>query len=148
MANIIDITEKLGRNDFVEMLFRGIQSFCGLDEETQKEISHFWIVNLQAECRIGLGLADEDSHEEDYGELPLFGMIESIFNEAAHGCYFCDSTIDANATEFNRKTYLCPECAFKLANYTQFLGINPKSILPWVFVQRKIQKSRYCELLY
>jgi len=141
MGKLINITSLIKREGPSDPEGKGYRLFHLLDEETQLAISFFFVASFIEQCRMGLGLDDDETYMDDVG-LPLFSMIDDIYQEAAGGCYFCDSRIDPNATEFHRKTYVCIKCLLKLANYTQFIGIDPESIFNLVVVPRRVQKAR------
>ena len=48
-------------------------------------------------------------------ESVFYKMVESLYDEVTpHGCYFCDTSIDVYAVDFNKDTVICLSCRAKL----------------------------------
>lgn len=110
-----------------------------LEKEDRDKIVDFFFNWIELEVREGLGLDDYD----DDSENPVFDMVNNIYQEAAAGCYFCDKTVDPNATEINKDTKFCWMCQLKLGNFVTALGLDPGDVFK-TFTKgpRPVQKSR------
>jgi hypothetical protein len=74
----------------------------------------------------GLGFIEDYDDEE---EMPVFEMIDDLYEQRAGGCYFCNHRQDINEP-FDRGAKLCMDCAVKLGRFLDAIGIPKKKVMP------------------
>ena len=90
MTKAIDIRRHIkGSNlhGYVERQIKlGEAIISGLDDEDRAAVHYYLFKAIQIECRIGLNVSempeDEIEHYRNTTGLPLFGLIDSIYQEA------------------------------------------------------------------
>ena len=121
--NIIDITKILQAKKV--SWADGIDILNSLEDKDAKAVVDFLLDYVSKEVEVGLGLAETS---EDPGELQVFNRINSLYEKAAGGCYFCSDEIDPNEDEFGPEQAVCPMCKLKLGNFTEALGIQADKV--------------------
>lgn len=140
---IIDIAKWLGKKDD-DWVKKAINIIDKLPPEQADLIVRFIASHIILEVETGLGLHPLPETDEEL-DLLFYHEIEDIYKEAAHGCYFCDKTIDANAVEITKDTPICAGCQLKAANLLTACGIDPVKLFTYVLKPRTIQKARLIE---
>lgn len=90
MTKAIDIRRHIkGSNlhGYVERQIKlGEAIIAGLDDENRAAVHYYLFKAIQKECRIGLNISEMSEAEikkyKDPNGLPLFGLIDSIYQEA------------------------------------------------------------------
>ena len=88
--------------------------FEKMTEHDQNAVFNFIREYSLCEVAISQGIVEAPMEVIENDELFLFAdKVQEIYNEAAHGCYFCTDN-DPNAVEFNDSSYLCLDCQVKV----------------------------------
>ena len=118
---------------------QGRRALKSIPPETATQIVAYVLTLAVAECRAGLGMASEIDIDYD---LPIFQIINQVYEEFAGDCYFFSKGIDPNEVEVNQETKICAICKLKMANFAQTLGIAPEKLITGIVGKRKVQKTR------
>uniref|UniRef100_A0A6M3L3U2 Uncharacterized protein n=1 Tax=viral metagenome TaxID=1070528 RepID=A0A6M3L3U2_9ZZZZ len=107
MGDVINLDFKPA---FIE---RSRVALIDMPEEKAKDIIRYLALMFLEEIRVGI---------EGEEESPFFNLVDEIYDEVTpHGCFFCDTSIDVNAVDFDENTVVCMECRCKLQKMEIYL---------------------------
>lgn len=121
MNKIIDITDYLMKGKIYRNYKKAEKA---VDSKHLDAIITFALRAIELDCEMGLGLGEFCSEKFLDVDTPLFDYIDKMYQEAAAGCYFCDSSVDPNAEKFDNKTPLCIMCRLKLTKIAEYTERN------------------------
>ena len=114
MTNIIDLSKAMKERKPGQYYGAGKAIFDRMPEHDQEAVFNFIREYSLCEVAISKGIVEAPMEVIENDELFLFAdKVQEIYNEAAHGCYFCTDN-DPNAVEFNDSSYLCLDCQVKV----------------------------------
>jgi hypothetical protein len=100
--------------------------FEKMPEHDQEAVFNFIREYSLCEVAISQGIVEAPMEVIENDELFLFAdKVQEIYNEAAHGCYFCDDNIDGNAVDFGPESFLCLTCQSKVGKLLGYVNQDP-----------------------
>jgi hypothetical protein len=138
---VVDIKSRISKTMEIEAK----EILANLSPDKIRAISEYITGKFTEDVRRGL------IGELSYKDSPFFALIDGLYRDyddpkaQPHGCYFCDSNIDGNATPFDfPNTKLCLSCMVKVANILAAFNIDPHCIFPGM-AARKVQPVLFKE---
>ena len=114
MTNIIDLSKAMKERKPGQYYAIGKAIFDRMPEHDQNAVFNFIREYRLCEVAISQGIVEASMETiENDDNFRFADQVQTIYDEAAHGCYFCTDN-DPNAVEFNDSTYLCLDCQVKV----------------------------------
>jgi len=113
----INITEYLMKGKIYRDYKKAVKA---VDPKHLDAIITFTLRAIELDCEIGLALGEYADEKYLDIDTPLFDEIDRMYQQAAEGCYFCDSSVDPNEEEFSSETPLCFMCRLKLSKIAEY----------------------------
>ena len=123
MTNIIDLSKAMKERKPGQYYAAGKTIFDRMSEHDQDAVFNFIREYSLCEVAISQGIVEAPMGViENDDNFRFADQVQEIYNEAAHGCYFCTDN-DSNAVGFNDSSYLCLDCQVKVGKLLEH--VNP-----------------------
>jgi hypothetical protein len=124
MTKIIDFSKVLKDKKPQQWFAAGKAVLDRMSEYDQEAVFNFMREYSLCEIAISRGIVEADMEViENDDNFRFADQVQEIYNEAAHGCYFCTDN-DPNAVEFDNSTVLCIGCQVKAVKMLKHYGVG------------------------